>query len=364
MRAHDHRRARCGAPRRARPRPPRPILHGSGDSKSWTSRCGASARSSITGPNAAARRWPSTSSACYMLMAQSGCHVPHERARLPVFSQCLPRWRPASVAENSTFSAFRQSSSARCTQARGRYPRSLHPARRAGRGTVRRHTLAQATVEDLAKRRARWPSTPSRAAGGLRLHQPEARNASVEFDPRAARSTFRLINSPGQSYALAISTPVGLPAALIERRARITHPAAAAPGAAGPPRRPGCAKDTEHGRRGRAPRRRARGSARPRPSSSGRAREAEAQRLVTEECAGTEEWDRLQARREEPPGAGTRTQASAGDRGKVEHTAGATGPDPPDGAGPVIITWRSRILGLKGDAAARGRRTVTVQAAR
>ncbi len=76
-----------------------------------------------------------------------------------------------------------------------------------------------------------------------------------------------------------------------------------------------------------------------------------------------EEWDRLKRAEKSRPELERARKRLVETAQKVEHTAGATGPEP-DGAGPVTVGDRVEIthLGLKGDALGVDGETVTVQA--
>ncbi len=332
----------------------------------------------ITGPNAGGKTVALKTLGLLVLMAQSGCHVPaRDGARLPVFSQCFAIvGDEQSVAENlSTFSAFVKQLREVLERVDAR---SLVLLDELGAGTDPDDgaALAQAVLEDLAERGAVVvASTHLEPLKGFASMHPRARNASVEFDPERLAPTFRLIyDRPGQSYALSIGARLGLPAALIERAHahRSTQQRQLQELLARLDDRD--RKDAERGAllerreaesagllaRAQAELEAARTSAR---ETIARAK-AEAQRLVTEVRRHVnEEWDRLKRAEKSRPELERARKRLVETAQKVEHTAGATSPDP-DGAGPVTVGDRVEIthLGLKGDALGVDGETVTVQA--
>ncbi len=332
----------------------------------------------ITGPNAGGKTVAMKTLGLLALMAQAGCHVPaRDGARLPVFSQCFAIvGDEQSVAENlSTFSAFVKQLREVLERVDGR---SLVLLDELGAGTDPDDgaALAQAVLEDLADRGAMVvASTHLEPLKGFASTHPRARNASVEFDPERLAPTFRLVyDRPGQSYALSIGARLGLPAALIERAHghRSTQQRQLQELLARLDDRD--RRDAERGAllerreaesagllaRAQAELETARASAR---ETIARAK-AEAQRLVTEVRRHVnEEWDRLKRAEKSRPELERARKRLVETAQKVEHTAGATGPEP-EGAGPVTVGDRVEIthLGLKGDALGVDGETVTVQA--
>jgi DNA mismatch repair protein MutS2 len=332
----------------------------------------------ITGPNAGGKTVALKTLGLLVLMAQSGCHVPaRDGARLPVFSQCFAIvGDDQSVAENlSTFSAFVKQLREVLERVDAR---SLVLLDELGAGTDPDDgaALAQAVLENLAERGAVVvASTHLEPLKGFASTHPRARNASVEFDPERLAPTFRLIyDRPGQSYALSIGARLGLPAALIERAHghRSTQQRQLQELLARLDDRD--RKDAERGARlerreaesagllarAQAELEAARTSAR---ETIARAK-AEAQRLVTEVRRHVnEEWDRLKRAEKSRPELERARKRLVETAHKVEHTAGAAGPEP-DGAGPVTVGDRVEIthLGLKGDVLGVDGETVTVQA--
>ncbi len=332
----------------------------------------------ITGPNAGGKTVALKTLGLLALMAQSGCHVPaRDGARLPVFSQCFAIvGDEQSVAENlSTFSAFVKQLREILERVDAR---SLVLLDELGAGTDPDDgaALAQAVLETLAERGAVVAaSTHLEPLKGFASTHPRARNASVEFDPERLAPTFRLVyDRPGQSYALSIGARLGLPPALIERAHahRSTHQRQLqellarlddrdrqdAERAARLERRE--AESAGLLARAQAELEAARASAR---ETVARAK-AEAQRLVTEVRRHVnEEWDRLKRVEKSRPELERARKRLVETARKVEHTAGAAGPEPEAG-GPVASGDRVEIshLRLKGDVLGVDGETVTVQA--
>lgn len=174
----------------------------------------------ITGPNAGGKTIALKTLALLALMAQVGCHVPAEHARLPVLRGIHAIiGDDQSVAENlSTFSAFVRQVRQILEEAD---EASLVLLDELGAGTDPDEgaALAQAILEELAERGALVMATthldPLKAFAST---HPRARNASVEFDPATLAPTFRIVyDRPGQSYALAIAARFGLSPDLIAR---------------------------------------------------------------------------------------------------------------------------------------------------
>jgi hypothetical protein len=256
-RARDRGGARRGPARRPQPPSPRAILGGRGQPTGHSD--GHRDRRRPPGardhrPQRGRQDGGAQDLGLLALMAQSGCHVPaRDGARLPVPSVFAIVATSRAWPRTSTFSAFaaaRESSSALPTPDDGaRWP--------GGAGT------------GCARAASRPP--PTRAAQGLRLHASPGSQRLGGVRSGAARPHVPArLRSPGPELCPVHRRPPG-PARRADRAgARVSlHPAAAAPGAAGPPRRP-----RSQGRGARRAARATRGGERvcsrgPRPSRGG-----------------------------------------------------------------------------------------------
>lgn len=175
----------------------------------------------VTGPNAGGKTIALKTLALCALLAHIGCHVPAaEGACVPLLDGLFAIvGDDQSVADNlSTFSAFvKQVREVLALADRG----SLVLLDELGAGTDPDDgaALAQAILEELDERGALVMATthlePLKVFAST---HPRARNASVEFDATTLAPTFRLLyDRPGQSYALAIASRLGLGAELIAR---------------------------------------------------------------------------------------------------------------------------------------------------
>lgn len=175
----------------------------------------------VTGPNAGGKTIALKTLALCALLAHVGGHVPAaEGAALPLLDGLFAIvGDDQSVADNlSTFSAFVKQMREVLALAD---EDSLVLLDELGAGTDPDDgaALAQAILEALDERGALVMATthlePLKVFAST---HPRARNASVEFDTATLAPTFRLLyDRPGQSYALAIASRLGLGAELIAR---------------------------------------------------------------------------------------------------------------------------------------------------
>jgi len=184
----------------------------------------------ISGPNAGGKTVVLKTVGLLALMAQAGLHVPAAEAELPVFREVLPDIGDhQSIAANlSTFTAhienIRQISEAL-------EPPALILLDEVGTGTDPEEgsALGVAMVDYFRTRGAHVIVTTHYS--GLKMYatnNPGVLNASVEFDERTLKPTYRLLTGlAGASSGIEIARRFGLPPAITERAAERVHRASA-----------------------------------------------------------------------------------------------------------------------------------------
>ncbi len=173
----------------------------------------------ISGPNAGGKTVVLKTVGLAAVMTQMGLHVPAREARLPVFGQIFADiGDQQSIAANlSTFTAHMRNVS---EMARAVTPPALVLIDEVGTGTDpdEGSALAVAIVEHFRQTGATTIVTTH--YNGLKIWASQAesvRNASVEFDERSLRPTYRLIlGVAGASAGLEIARRMDVPGSILD----------------------------------------------------------------------------------------------------------------------------------------------------
>jgi DNA mismatch repair protein MutS2 len=173
----------------------------------------------ISGPNAGGKTVVLKTVGLAALAAQMGLHVPAREARLPVYDQVLADiGDQQSIAANlSTFTAHMRNVS---EMARAVRPPALLLIDEVGTGTDpdEGSALAVAIVDHF--RRTGATTIVTTHYNGLKIWASQAegvRNASVEFDERTLRPTYRLLMGvAGASAGLEIARRMDVPESILE----------------------------------------------------------------------------------------------------------------------------------------------------
>ncbi len=173
----------------------------------------------ISGPNAGGKTVVLKTVGLAAVLTQIGLHVPAREARLPVFGQiCADIGDQQSIAANlSTFTAHMRNVS---EIARAVTPPALVLIDEVGTGTDpdEGSALAVAIVDHF--RRTGATTIVTTHYNGLKIWASQAesvRNASVEFDERTLRPTYRLIlGVAGASAGLEIARRMDVPESILE----------------------------------------------------------------------------------------------------------------------------------------------------
>ncbi|MBS1811766.1 MAG: endonuclease MutS2 [Acidobacteria bacterium] len=174
----------------------------------------------ISGPNAGGKTVVLKTVGLLSLMAQSGLHVPATDADLPVFHQVLPDIGDhQSIAANlSTFTAHISNIRKICDELD---PPAIVLLDEVGTGTDPEEgsALGVAIVDYLRERGAHVIVTTHYS--GLKIYAtntPGVITASVEFDERTLKPTYRLLTGiAGASSGIEIARRFGLPKAVTDR---------------------------------------------------------------------------------------------------------------------------------------------------
>ena len=177
----------------------------------------------VSGPNAGGKTVVLKTAGLLSMMAQAGLHVPATEADLPVFRQVLTDiGDQQSIAANlSTFTAHIQNIRAISDHLE---PPALILLDEVGTGTDPEEgsALAVAMVDYFRSRGAHIIVTTHYS--GLKVYATNTAgviNASVEFDERTLKPTYRLLTGlAGSSSGIEIARRFGLPAGITELAAR------------------------------------------------------------------------------------------------------------------------------------------------
>lgn len=174
----------------------------------------------VSGPNAGGKTVVLKTVGLLSLMAQSGLHVPATDADLPIFRQVMPDiGDQQSIAANlSTFTAHISNIRKICDELA---PPALVLLDEVGTGTDPEEgsALGVAIVDYLRERGAHVIVTTHYS--GLKIYAtntPGVITASVEFDERTLKPTYRLLTGiAGASSGIEIARRFGLPKAVTDR---------------------------------------------------------------------------------------------------------------------------------------------------
>jgi len=184
----------------------------------------------ISGPNAGGKTVVLKTAGLLALMAQAGMHVPAAEAELPIFRQVL-----ADIGDHQSIAANLSTFTAHIENIR-RISDDIEPPAlilldEVGTGTDPEEgsALGVAMVDFFRERGAHVMVTTHYS--GLKMYAtntPGVLNASVEFDERTLKPTYRLLTGlAGASSGIEIARRFGLPAAITERAAERVHGASA-----------------------------------------------------------------------------------------------------------------------------------------
>ncbi len=180
----------------------------------------------ISGPNAGGKTVVLKTVGLLTLMAQAGMHLPAVEVELPVFHQVL-----ADIGDHQSIAANLSTFTAHIKNIRDMSAELEPPALvlldEVGTGTDPEEgsALGVAIVDFFRERGAHVLVTTHYS--GLKMYatnSPGVLNASVEFDQRSLKPTYRLLTGlAGASSGIEIARRFGLPAAITERAAERVH---------------------------------------------------------------------------------------------------------------------------------------------
>jgi len=182
----------------------------------------------ITGPNTGGKTVALKTLGLLCVMFQAGLPIPaHADSELPVYEDIY-----ADIGDEQSLEQSLSTFSAHLRQIikilKGAGPSTLVLLDEIGAGTDPQEgaALAMSILDDLTRREAHTVATTH--FGSLKVYahdQPGMENASLEFDRKTLRPTFRFhMGLPGSSFALEIADRLGMPDPVIEQASRLIGP--------------------------------------------------------------------------------------------------------------------------------------------